>query len=105
MKIFKVNATPVRVDVSEQENSNRVGGYSNYILKTLGLFGIDGATVTRVQGMWQGETEVSFSIEIAMDDNGGVPGNLLDFCKRICRDYNQDAVMLTLPNNSVEFIS
>lgn len=98
MKLYTINATPVRVDVSENENKTRIEQYPQVVAELLAKHGIDGFTIYPVQGYWKGEAEDSFKIEIATDgDVGMIASELRDI-------FNQEAVMLTNPNGEVEFI-
>lgn len=102
MKLFTINATPARADVSEYENTVRINGYPKVVARILKRHGFDGFTIYQVQGYWMGESEVSFKIEIAMDDATTV--RLLEVAGELRDMYNQDSVMVTYPNNTVDFI-
>jgi hypothetical protein len=104
MKLFTINATPVRVDVSEYDNTVRVNHYPSYVASILKHYDIDGFTIYQVQGYWQGESEVSFKIELALEQGQSTIDKVGKICADLRDQYNQDAVMLTYPNNSVEFI-
>lgn len=101
MKLFTINATPVRDDVSEYDNSVRVKNYASYVASIMQHNGFDGFTIYQVQGYWMGKSEVSFKIEIALDKN---PERVYTVAQDLKDAYNQDSVMITLPNNSVRFI-
>jgi len=100
MKLYTINATPVRCDVSETENNTRVGYYSSFVAKTLSTHGIDGFTISKQNGYWQGEPEVSFKIEVATDKKQ----TIVEIATSLRDSYNQDSVMVTMPDNTVEFI-
>lgn len=115
MKLFTLNATPMRrpdqlskpasistVDMREKDidtiNKQAVAEYPRVVARVLAKHGIDGFTIYKVDGYWQGVPEISFKIEIATDGGVGMIASEL-------RDlYNQDAVMVTYPDNTVEFI-
>lgn len=116
MKLYTINATPIRKfkQLSDSEkkyirkgedtlnaiNARALEIYPGAVALTLAKHGIDGFTIYSVQGYWKGEAEASFKIEIATDDSSTV-----DYIARELRDmYNQDSVMVTLPDNTVEFI-
>lgn len=99
MKLYTINATPVQVKFTDIENAMRVEKYPQEIAKLLGEYGIDGFTIYEVNGFWQGISERSFKIEIASD--GEISREMLE---RLRDEYEQDAIMLTNPDNTVEFI-
>lgn len=101
MKLFTLNATPVRVDVSEYDNAQRVKNYPARVAEIMQRHGFDGFTIYQVQGYWMNVPEVSFKIEIAVDKN---PERVYTVAEELRDLYNQDSVMVTLPNNSVNFI-
>ena len=100
MQLFVINATPVRVDVDAQENTKRLAEYASNVATILGEDGLDGFTLEKVQGYWQGIAEDSFNIKVATDK----ADIIRKACAKLRDKYNQDAVMLTLPDNTVEFI-
>lgn len=102
MKLYTINATPVRVDVSEYDNTLRVNNYPKVVAKILSSHGIDGFTIYQVQGYWMGESEDSFKIEIATDVKNAHTINSI--AKELRDMYNQDSVMVTYPDGYVEFI-
>ena len=112
MKLYTINATPWREDIILKHNNENVQNYPYKVAKVLSKHGIDGFTMYQVRGYWMGEPEVSFKIEIAIDDkHWTVDGDIYSVTARvekICEElrymYNQDSVMLTLPDNSVKFI-
>lgn len=114
MKLFTITATPVQSYEQQVEagyalhrqsyrdiNKLHLAEYPEVVARVLGEEGFDGFTLYQVQGYWQGESETSFKIEIAVDSD---PERVYTVAKRLRDMYNQDAVMLTLPNNSVKFI-
>jgi len=113
MKLYVINATPWRDDVQRSANIVNMIDYPSDVAMILAEHSIEGFTMYEVQGYWQGKAERSFKIEIALEDTrilraitGTVSVEVL--INRICtilRDkYNQESVMLTLPNGEVEFI-
>lgn len=127
MKLFTITATPVQnleqmvqagYDISgdnsvEKINQLHLDEYADTVARILGGDGIDGFTMYQVQGYWRGVPEVSFKIEIAVDDKHwtvdgdvySVTRRLEKVCEKLRSVYNQDSVMLTLPNNTVKFIA
>lgn len=115
MKIFTITATPVQskaqmikagYDISpdntvEHINKLHMGEFPKVVAENLQACGIDGFTMYEVNGYWQGVAEKSFKIEIAIDSD---PERVYTVAKVLRDMYNQDAVMVTLPNNSVNFI-
>ena len=100
MKLYTINATPIRYNITDTENNLRLQSYEDYVSTVLSKYGIDGFTIYKVKGYWQGKAEISFKIEIATDDDSNI-----DKIAEILRDtYNQDAVMVTDNNNNVKFI-
>ena len=101
MKLYTINATPVRSDLSEFDNAQRLQNYPQIVANILHSYDIDGFTIYQVDGYWKGEAEKSFKIEIATDESYLKMG---DICSELRDMYNQDSVMLTKPDNTVEFI-
>lgn len=100
MQLFTINATPERFDVSEVENARRHKNYAITVSDILSSVGIDGFTIQQVEGYWQGLSEISYIITVATDNS-----EVIDNVAELLRDrYNQDAVMVTYPDNSVKFI-
>jgi len=114
MKLYTLNATPIRNykqltselqsdikrkrDTLKAINAREVEFYPETVADILKKHGVDGFTIYQVQGYWMGESETSFKIEIATDGGVGMIASDL-------RDaFNQDAVMVTHPDNTVEFI-
>ena len=101
MQLFKINATPVRAEYSVKTNQVACRKYPSQVAQILlNKFKIEGCTIENAIGVWQGQTEQSFTISIASED----VGLIRKVCKELQQRYNQDAVMLTLPDNTVEFI-
>lgn len=101
MKLFTITSTPVRTDKSDENNALLIMGYPKVVADTLKAWDIDGFTMYKVDGYWQGVPEVSFKIEIAIDKD---PERVYSVAMKLKELYNQDAVMVTLPNNSVRFV-
>lgn len=125
MKLYTINATPVRTKeqwrrqmptskiltdkVVDGLNTMAIEVYPGAVAKILAEFDIDGFTMYEVKGYWKGIPEVSFKIEVALDDNTNSGGANADATMVMVADelkiaYNQEGVMLTLPNNTVKFI-
>lgn len=101
MQLFTINATPQRYDVSDTENAKRHIGYARTVSHALSSVGIDGFTIQEVEGYWHGLSEKSYIITVATDKSSDV----IDKVAEILRDrFDQDAVMITYPDNSVKFI-
>ena len=120
MKLFTINATPVQskeqymeqlgaampsdkvLNDTEVEKFNEIAirEYPKNVAELLAKHGVDGFTIYQVQGYWRGTPEVSFKIEVATDDS-----STIDYVARELRDmFNQESVMVTLPDNTVEFV-
>lgn len=118
MKLFTINATPVQSKEQYMEhlgaampsdkvlsdtevekfNEAAIREYHKNVAELLANHGIDGFTIYQVQGYWKGTPEVSFKIEVATDGGVGMIASEL-------RDmFNQESVMVTMPDNTVEFI-
>ena len=100
MKLYTINATPVKDTDSLTANAKKVGAYPDFVAGILANFDINGFTIYKVQGYWLGTAEDSFKIEIATDNEA----NVHKICTLLRDEFNQDAVMLTNPDNSVRFI-
>lgn len=100
MKLYTINATPERYDVSEEENIKRHKTYAIVVSHAFASVGIDGFTIQEVQGYWQGVPEKSYIITVATDNEGAID----KIAERLRDMYNQDAVMITYPDNSVKFV-
>lgn len=100
MKLYVLNATPCKSDLSDYANQSRIDGYFDTVAKILASHGIDGFTIYQVQGYWKGEPEVSFKIELAIDKTAGM---IYDIAEELRDMYSQDSVMITHPDGTVEF--
>lgn len=102
MRLYTINATSDRVGMGDKLNAQRRDGFPRYVAEVLSTYGIDGFTIYKVDGYWKGKPEVSFKIEVCGDN---VDFNLVGNVAIELRDvYEQDSVMVTLPDNTVEFI-
>ena len=101
MKLFTITATPYHTRNKHEKNESLVACYPSNVSKILAKHGIDGFTMYQVMGYWKGKSEPSFKIEIAIDSD---PERVYTVAEELRDKYYQDAVMLTLPNNSVKFI-
>jgi len=101
MKLFTITATPARTDVSEFDNEQRIENYPSVVAKIMQRHGFNGFTMYQVKGYWMAQPEVSFKIEVAIDT---APERVYTVAEELRDMYNQDSVMLTLPNNTVKFI-
>lgn len=101
MKLYTINATWVRPTDTEQDKAYKEARYSGTVAQILDKYGVDGFTIYKVDGYWNREAELSYKIEIATELS---LDKMLEICERLRKEYQQDAVMLTLPDNSVEFI-
>lgn len=100
MKLYTINATCEQGKYTIQQNRDNHKSYSSRVAEVLAQHKIDGFTIERVDGYWQGVPEKSYKISVATDD-----GEALDKVCELLRDmFQQDAVMLTTPDNSVRFI-
>lgn len=115
MKMFTITATPVQSEeqmikngysLDEENTVDHINNlhlleYPEVVAKEMAKVGFDGFTLYKVHGYWQGVPETSFKIEIAVDTD---PERVYTVAKALRDIYNQDAVMLTLPNNNVRFV-
>ena len=101
MKLYTINATPHRFDDDYQTMVEKSAAYKGHVSGILEKIGIDGFTIYEVNGYWQGTPEQSFKIEVATDLDYE---KIVAVCAKLRDDFNQDSVMLTSPDNSVEFI-
>lgn len=100
MKLYTINATCEQHKYTRQQNRDNHKVYSSRVAEVLAQHKIDGFTIERVDGYWQGVPEKSYKISVAVED-----GVVLDKVCELLRDmFQQDAVMLTNPDNSVRFI-
>lgn len=102
MKLYTINATPVRTEFTDEMNEINIREYPKAVAAVLAKHRLDGFTIYQVQGYWKGEPEVSFKIEIATDVKNAHTVNSI--AKELRDMYNQDSVMVTYPDNHVEFI-
>ena len=112
MELFTITATPIMNEAQAQEfpgykgdivkfNKSNLKDYKQQVAEILANWGIDGFTIYQVDGYWMGQGEASFKIEIAIDSDSE---RVYTVARELRRMYNQDAVMLTLPDNTVKFI-
>ena len=100
MKLYTINATCEQIKYTKQINKARHAKYPDMVSHILQGYGIDGFTIQTVQGYWQGVAEKSYIITVATDDEV-----IVDRVAETLRYmYNQDAVMVTYPDNTVKFI-
>lgn len=100
MKLYTINATCEQHKYTIQQNRENHKVYSSRVAEVLAQHKIDGFTIERVDGYWQGVPEKSYKISVATED-----GEVLDRVCVLLRDmFQQDSVMLTNPDNSVKFI-
>jgi len=100
MKLYTINATCEQHKYTIAENRANHKVYAARVAELLQQHNIDGFTIERVEGYWQGVPEKSYKIGVATDN-----GIELDRVCELLRDmFQQDAVMLTSPDNSVKFI-
>ena len=116
MKLYTITATPIRsykqLDETTQKSINHkqqtlkginnvaVAYYPETVAEILATYNIDGFTIYKVQGFWQGNAEESFKIELALEGGFAIKAIAIELRDK----YNQDAVMLTHPDGTVEFI-
>ena len=100
MQLYTINATTIRPQYSDFVNKQRFDKMPEIVANTLTNYGIDGFTIQEVQGFWQGVAEKSYIITVACEDV-----NIIErFAESIRSVYDQDAVMVTYPDNFVKFI-
>ena len=100
MQLYTINATCERPEYDNDTQARHHREYANTVCNALATHNIDGFTLQEVQGYWQGLSETSYIITVAHTNSGDI-----DKICEILRDmYNQDAVMVTYPDNSVKFI-
>lgn len=100
MQLYTINATCEQHKYTLAENRANHKVYPKRVADVLAQHKIDGFTIECVEGYWQGVPEKSYKISVATDD-----GKALDKVCELLRDmFQQDAVMLTNPDNSVKFI-
>lgn len=101
MKLYTINATPVREAASKDKNDQMCAKFPQEIADILNEYDIDGFTIYEVKGYWEGLAERSFKIEIATSLDYFI---MSEVCNHIRDEYSQKAVMLTKPDNTVELI-
>lgn len=100
MKLYIINATCEQHKYTIQQNKNNHKLYTARVAEVLAQHNIDGFTIESVEGYWKGVPEKNYKISVAVDD-----GSILDNVCELLRDmFQQDSVMLTMPNNTVKFI-
>ena len=100
MKLYTINATCERPEFDRYKQALYHDRYASNVSDVLSRFGIDGFTLQQVQGYWQGVPERSYIITVATDNEGAIE----KISERLRDMYNQDAVMVTYPDNTVKFI-
>lgn len=100
MKLYTINATCEQHKYTIQQNRDNHKSYSARVAEVLAQHNIDGFTIECVDGYWQGVPEKSYKISIAVEDDSELDA----ICEKLRDMYQQDAVMLTNPDNSVRFI-
>lgn len=100
MKLYTINATCEQNKYTPEENIQHHKVYASTVAEILAQHNIDGFTIERVDGYWQGVPEKSYKISIALDDDSVIDS----ICEMLRDTYQQDAVMLTDSNNNVRFI-
>lgn len=100
MQLYTINATCEQHKYTIQQNRDNHKLYSSRVAEVLAQHKIDGFTIERVEGYWQGVPEKSYKISVALDD-----ASVVDSICTMLRDmFQQDAVMLTDDKNNVRFI-
>jgi len=100
MQLYTINATCEQHKYTIQQNKDNHKSYPARVAEVLAQHKIDGFTIEQVYGYWQGVPEKSYKIGVATED-----GNTIDKVCELLRDmFQQDAVMVTYPDNSVKFI-
>jgi hypothetical protein len=105
MKLYTINATPVRAEASKAKNDEMCAKYPAEVASILKAYGFDGFTIQEVAGYWQGKPERSFKIELAAEPSSVINDkiNIIETIAQELRDvYKQDSVMLT--SDTVTFI-
>ncbi len=100
MKLYTINATCEQVKYTIQQNRDNHKLYPSRVAEVLAQHKIDGFTIEQVYGYWQGVPEKSYKISVAVEDSV----SLDNVCELLRDMFQQDAVMLTNPDNSVRFI-
>lgn len=100
MKLYTINATCEQHKYTIQQNRDNHKVYPARVAEVLQQHKIDGFTIERVEGYWQGIPEKSYKISVALDDTSVVDS----ICTMLRDMFQQDAVMLTDDKNNVRFI-
>jgi hypothetical protein len=100
MKLYTINATCEQGKYTIQQNRDNHKIYASAVANLLAEHNIDGFTIERVYGYWEGVPEKSYKISLALESDVA----LADICTMLRDMFQQDAVMLTMPDNSVQFI-
>lgn len=100
MRLYTINATCEQEKYTRQQNRDNHKIYASAVANLLSEHNIDGFTIERVDGYWQGVPEKSYKISIALESDEPLD----DICQMLRDMFQQDAVMLTMPDNSVQFI-
>ena len=100
MKLYTINATCEQHKYTIQQNAEHHKVYAASVAEILSEHNVDGFTIERVEGYWQGVPETSYKISVALEDDS----ELDIICEKLRDTYQQGAVMLTYPDNSVKFI-
>lgn len=100
MKLYTINATCEQGKYTKQDNASNHKHYPASVAEILSEHNIDGFTIEQVYGYWQGVPEKSYKISVAVDDDSVID----TICEMLRDTYQQDAVMLTSPDNTVKFI-
>ena len=101
MQLYTINATCERVDDNIFKRFIKRLGYAKTVSEVLAIYEIDGFTIQKVQGYWQGKPEISYVITVAHEYEPAIIDNVANMLRA---RYNQDAVMVTYPDNTVKFI-
>ena len=100
MKLYTINATCEQHKYTIQQNRDNHKIYHSAVANILAEHNIDGFTIERVYGYWERVPEKSYKISLALESDAP----LADICTMLRDMFQQDSVMLTMPDNSVQFI-
>lgn len=100
MKLYTINATCEQHKYTMQQNAEHHKVYARTVAEILAEHEIDGFSIERIEGYWQGVPEKSYKISLALETDEAID----EICEKLRDTYQQDAVMLTNPDNSVRFI-
>lgn len=101
MKLWTFNATHVRPDDDYQKSVENKSLYKGVVSSILKKYKVDGFTIYEVDGYWEGVAEKSYKIEVATEYHASTMRLIASDLRAY---YKQDAVMLTHPDNTVEFV-